>query len=35
MVGATLVDLGKAFDSVWIHGLIYTLMKKKNSPKNS
>lgn len=30
-VGACLIDLEKAFDSVWIEGLIYKLAKKKIS----
>lgn len=28
-VGAVLIDLGKAFDSIWINGLIFVLIKKK------
>ncbi|CAD6215486.1 GSCOCG00011225001-RA-CDS [Cotesia congregata] len=32
MVGATLIDLEKAFDSVWIFGLIYILIKKNFKP---
>ena len=29
MVGACLIDLDKAFDSVWLDGLIYTLLETK------
>ena len=32
MIGACLIDLEKAFDSVWIKGLLYEL-KKKQFPK--
>ncbi|KAK2582806.1 hypothetical protein KPH14_008895 [Odynerus spinipes] len=32
MVGATLIDLEKAFDSVWINGLIYTLLNQPFRP---
>lgn len=34
MVGACLIDLEKAFDSVWIKGLLYKLKKKKVSHKS-
>lgn len=27
LIGAVLIDLEKAFDSVWLNGFIYTLVK--------
>lgn len=29
MIGADLIDLEKAFDSMWVNGLLYKLMKLK------